>query len=48
MLREPLRAVCTMTMRKVNLAKDKVVDDVMREGVGVDYQDAREVSNGIL
>ena len=37
-----------MTMHKVNLAKDKVVGEVMREGAGVDCQDGREVSNGIL
>ena len=47
-LRELLRAVCTMTMHKLNRAKDKVVGDVIREGAGVDCKDAGEVSNEIL
>jgi len=47
-LLELLRAVCTMTMHELNRPKDKVVGDVIREGAGVDCQDAGEVSNGIL
>ena len=47
-LLELLRAVCTMTMHKLKRAKDMVVGNVIREGAGVDCQDAGEVSNGIL
>ena len=47
-LLELLRAVCTMTIYRLNRTKDKVIGDVMIEGAGVDCQDAGEVSNGIL
>ena len=47
-LRELLRVVCMMTMHKLNRAKGKFVGDVIREGAGVDCQDAGEVRNGIL
>ena len=47
-LLELLRAVCTTTVHKVDPTKDKVVGDVIRDGAGVDWQDAGEVSDGIL